>query len=99
MDVNGEFIITLVVTVGAIAGLLWRLETRISGVETRLETRISGVEARLETRISGVETRLGDRISEVSDRVSRIEGLLEGYFMQESKKDANDGGKRDTGNE
>ena len=76
MDVNGEFIITLVVTVGAIAGLLWRLETRISGVETRLETRISGV-----------EMRLGERISEVSDRVSRIEGLLEGYFMQASKKD------------
>ena len=66
MDVNGEFIITLVVTVGAIAGLLWRLETRISGVEMRL----------------------GERISEVSDRVSRIEGLLEGYFMQASKKDA-----------
>ena len=71
MEVNGEFIVTLVVTVGAIVGLLWRLETRISGVESRLEKRISGV-----------ETRLGGRISEVSDRVSRIEGLLEGYFLQ-----------------
>lgn len=60
MEVTGEFIVTLVVTVGAIAGLLWRLETRISGVERRL----------------------GERISEVSDRVSRIEGLLEGYFLQ-----------------
>ena len=86
MDVSGEFVITLVVTVGAFAGLLWRLETRISTVGTRLETRISSV-----------ETRLGDRISEVSDRVSRIEGLLEGYFMQASKKDSSDGDGKGTG--
>lgn len=38
---------------------------------------------RFETRISGVESR----ISELSDRVSRIEGLLEGYFLQASKKE------------
>ena len=38
---------------------------------------------RFETRISGVETR----ISDLSVRVSRIEGLLEGYFLQASKKE------------
>lgn len=38
---------------------------------------------RFETRISGVESR----ISDLSDRVSRIEGLLEGYFLQASKKE------------
>ena len=38
---------------------------------------------RFETRISGVETR----ISDLSDRVFRIEGLLEGYFLQASKKE------------
>ena len=38
---------------------------------------------RFETRISGVETH----ISDLSDRVSRIEGLLEGYFLQASKKE------------
>ena len=38
---------------------------------------------RCETRISGFETR----ISDLSVRVSRIEGLLEGYFLQASKKE------------
>lgn len=38
---------------------------------------------RFETRISGVETR----ISDLSDRVSRIEGLLKGYFLQASRKE------------
>ena len=38
---------------------------------------------RFETRISGVE----NRISDLSDRVSRIEGLLVGYFLQASKKE------------
>ena len=40
---------------------------------------------RFETRISGVETR----ISGLSDRESRIEGLLQGHFLQASKKESN----------
>ena len=45
-----------------------------------------GLVWRFETRMSGIESRLGDRITELSDRVSRIEGLLEGYFMQDSRR-------------
>ena len=45
-----------------------------------------GLVWRFETRISGIETRLGDCITELSDRVSRLEGLLEGYFMQASSR-------------
>lgn len=37
---------------------------------------------RFDTRLAGVETR----ISDLSDRVSRIEGLLKGYFLQASKE-------------
>lgn len=37
---------------------------------------------RFETRVSGVDTRIAD----LSDRVSRIEGLLKGYFLQASKR-------------
>ena len=46
-----------------------------------------GLVWRFETRISGIESRLGDRITDLSDRVSRIEGLLEGYFMQASRRE------------
>ena len=35
-----------------------------------------------------IEARLGDRIASLENRVSRIEGLLEGYFMQASKKES-----------
>ncbi len=56
-----EFIVSLAVTVMAIAALFWRFETRISGVEAR--------------------------IFDLSDRVSRIEGLLKGYFLLASKKE------------
>ena len=45
-----------------------------------------GLVWRFETRMSGIESRLGDRITELSDRVSRIEGLLVGYFMQASRR-------------
>lgn len=38
---------------------------------------------RIETRFSGVEMR----ISDLCDRLSRIEGLLEGYFSQPSRKE------------
>ena len=41
-----------------------------------------GLVWRFETRISGIESRLGERITDLSDTVSRIEGLLECYFMQ-----------------
>ena len=56
-----EFIVSLAVTVMAIAPLFWRFETRISGAEAR--------------------------VSDLSNRVSRIEGLLKGYFLQASKKE------------
>lgn len=46
-----------------------------------------GLVWRFEARISGIESRLGDRITELSDRVSRIEGLLEGYFLQSSRRE------------
>ena len=38
---------------------------------------------RCETRLASVETR----VSDLSDRVSRIEGLLKGYFLQASKRE------------
>lgn len=74
MDINGDLIATMIVTVAAIAGLLWRFETRISGVETRLGERI----ARIEGRLEGFATKAD---------IARIEGLIEGYFMQNSKKE------------
>ena len=46
-----------------------------------------GLVWRFETRTSGIESRLGDRMTDLSDRVSRIEGLLEGYFMQASGRE------------
>ena len=61
----------------------------------------AGLIWRFETRISGVEHRLGERISHLGERVSRVEGLIEGlndrvsriesvldtYFMHASKKE------------
>lgn len=66
-------------------------DRRVSSIESyefigSLAVTVMAVAAliwRFETRISGVESR----ISDLSDRVSRIEGLLEGYFLQASKKE------------
>ena len=33
-----------------------------------------------------IEVRLGERMTALEQRVSRIEGLLEGYFLQASKR-------------
>ena len=48
-----------------------------------------GLVWRLETRISGIESRLGDRMTDLSDRVSRIEGLLEGYIYASKRTSGN----------
>ena len=45
MDVNAEFIILLVTMVVAVAGLLWRFETRFSN----LSDRVSRIEGRLDS--------------------------------------------------
>ena len=85
MEVNAEFFITIATIVLGGIGLLWRFETRISGVETRLGERISG----LSDRVSRVEENL-DSFTEVfatKADIARIEGLLEGYFMQSGKKE------------
>ena len=37
--------------------------------------------------ILGLLYRLDMRVSRVENRISHMEGLLEGYFMQASKKD------------
>ena len=75
-----------IVAIVAFAGLIWRFETRISGVEHRLGERIS----HLGDRVS----HLGERVSHMeglieglNDRVSRIESVLDNYFMDVSKKD------------
>ena len=68
-----EFIGSLAVTVIAIAGLLWRFETRFSELSDRV--------ARLEGRIDG----FADIFATKAD-IARIEGMLEGYFLQASKK-------------
>jgi hypothetical protein len=86
MDINGDLIASMIVTVAAIAGLLWRFETRISGVETRLGERIARIEGRLDSfatkaDVSRIEGRL-DSFATKAD-VARIEG----YFMQNSKKE------------
>ena len=85
MDINWELIASMVVTVAAIAGLLWRFETRISGVETRLGERISELSGRV-SRIEGKIESFPDTFATKAD-IARIEGLLEGYFMQASKKE------------
>ena len=69
-----EFIASLTITVIAIAGLIWRFETRISGVESRLGERIARIEGRLESFATKAD-------------IARIEGLLKGYFLQASKRE------------
>ncbi len=68
-----------IVAIVAFAGLIWRFETRISGVEHRLGERIS----HLGERVSHME----GLIEGLNDRVSRIESVLDTYFMHVSKKD------------
>lgn len=68
-----------IVAIVAFAGLIWRFETRISGVEYRLGERIS----HLGERVSHVE----GLIEGLSDRVARIESVLDTYFMQAGKKE------------
>ena len=68
-----------IVAIVAFAGLIWRFETRISGVEHRLGERIS----HLGERVSHME----GLIEGLNDRVSRIESVLDNYFMDVSKKD------------
>ena len=81
MDVSGEFVIGMIAAMVLTAGVVWRFEARVAGVEVRLGECISAVDA----RISDVETRLGVRISALSDWVSRIEGLLVGYYAHAGK--------------
>lgn len=63
----------------AFAGLIWRFETRMSGVEHRLGERIS----HLGERVSHME----GLIEGLNDRVSRIESVLDNYFVQVGKKE------------
>lgn len=67
-----EFIASLAVTLVAIAGLLWRFETRLSDLSDRV--------SRIEGRMDG----FADIFATKAD-IARIEGLLEGYFMQSGK--------------
>lgn len=81
-----EFIVSLAITVVAIAGLLWRFEVRFSDLSdrvSRIEGRLEGFAtkadiARMEGLIEGFATRAD---------IARMEGMLEGYFVQASKKD------------
>ena len=61
-----------IVAIATFAVLLWRFETRMSQMESRLGERI----ARIEGLLVGL-----------TDRVSRIENVLENYFMQAGKKE------------
>ena len=58
----------------ALAGLLIRMDFRISGKMTRLETRLSDRMNRLEGRME----RLEDRLAKVEQDQARLQGLLEG---------------------
>ena len=61
-----------------------RLDTRIERTEARLEARIDGLredmkatEKRLDARIGGLEADVRD----VGDRLSRVEGVIEGALL------------------
>ncbi len=67
-----EFIGSLAVTIIAIAGLLWRFETRFADLSDRV------------SRIEGKMDGFSDIFATKAD-IARIEGLLEGYFLQAGK--------------
>ena len=81
MDINGDLVASVIVTVAAIAGLPWRFETRISGVEARLGECIARIEGRLESFATK------DDVARIEGNVARIEGLLEGYLLRDTKKE------------
>ena len=68
-----------------------RLRDEMKATEGRLEARIAGLredmeatEGRLDTRIGGLEAgvnKVAERVVDVGDRLSRVEGVIEGALL------------------
>ena len=61
-----------------------RLEARIDGAIVGLREELKATEGRLEARIDelkATDRRLEDGIGEVNDRLSKVEGVIEGAFL------------------
>ena len=61
-----------------------RLEARIDGAIVGLREELQATEGRLEARIDelkAADRRLEDGIGEVNDRLSKVEGVIEGAFL------------------
>lgn len=87
--VNYEFVgtlATIIIASVAVVGLILRMDGRISGLEQHITTQGERVNERIDALSRDVNRRidaLSIRVNALSERVSRIEGLLEGYFIRE----------------
>ena len=85
--VNYEFVGTLATIITAsvaVVGLILRMDGRISG----LEQRITAQGEKMNERIDALGKDVNGRIDVLNGRVSRIEGLIEGYFMKDNPDDS-----------
>ena len=61
-----------------------RLRDELKALEGRLRDELKATEGRLEARIDelkATDRRLEDGIGEVNDRLSKVEGVIEGAFL------------------
>ncbi len=72
---------------GLILTVTARINARIDRLEDRFEARFEALEDRFETRFKALEVR----IDALSERVARIEGVIEGLFAgMNGRRDARD---------
>ena len=60
----------------ALGGLILAVTARINARIDRLEDRFEALESRIDARFEALETR----IDTLSERIARIEGVIEGLF-------------------
>ena len=72
---------------GLILTVTARINARIDRLEDRFDARFEALEDRFETRFKALEVR----IDALSERVARIEGVIEGLFAgMNGRRDARD---------
>ena len=84
-----------ILSVGAaLGGLTLAVTARINARIDRLEDRFESLEARMDARFEAVDARFASlevRIDALSERVARIEGVIEGLFAgMNGRRDARD---------
>ena len=92
MSLDTSLSLEVVITILAIPGAVWRLESRIADTRRELKgdiaesrTELKGDIQRLETRVDRLEVkidevdrRLGEKIDDGNQRLARLEGRFEG---------------------